>query len=52
MEYAILIGFKTTNNEVEYEALLAGFKVTTELELEFLDTYSDSQLMVNQVKGD
>ncbi|XP_057506533.1 uncharacterized protein LOC130789734 [Actinidia eriantha] len=31
MEYAIRIGFKATNNEAEYETLLAGFRVAVEL---------------------
>ncbi|GFZ15860.1 hypothetical protein Acr_25g0002690 [Actinidia rufa] len=51
MEYAIRIGFKTTNNEVEYEALLAGLRVVAELGAESLDVFSDSQLVVNQVQG-
>ncbi|XP_057468138.1 uncharacterized protein LOC130757391 [Actinidia eriantha] len=52
MKYAIRIGFKATNNETEYEALLASLRVTTELKVEYLDVYSDSQLVVNQVLGD
>ncbi|GFZ14660.1 hypothetical protein Acr_24g0008500 [Actinidia rufa] len=52
MEYAIRIGFKATNNEAEYEALLAGLRVATKLGVEFLDVFNDSQLMVNQVQGD
>ena len=51
-EYAISIGFKITNNEAEYEALLAGLRVATELRVESLDTFSDSQLVVNQVQED
>ena len=42
MEYAICNGFKATKNEVEYEALLTGLRVTTELEVESLDVYNDS----------
>ena len=52
MEYAICIGFKATNNEAEYEALIARLRVTTELGVESLDAFSDSQLVVNQVQGD
>ncbi|XP_057501691.1 uncharacterized protein LOC130785526 [Actinidia eriantha] len=52
MEYDIRIGFKVTNKEAKYEALHAGLRVTTELEVEFLDVYSDSQFVVNQVPGD
>ena len=47
MEYAIRIRFKTTNNETEYEALLTGLRVASELGVESLDAFSDSQLMVN-----
>ena len=52
MEYAIRIVFKATNNEAEYKALLASLRVIIELELESLDVYNDSQLMVNQVQED
>ncbi|GFZ10945.1 hypothetical protein Acr_22g0003430 [Actinidia rufa] len=52
MEYAIRIGFKATNNEAEYEALLAGLRVATELGVDSLDAFSDSQLVVNQVQKD
>ena len=50
MEYAIRIGFKVTNNEAEYEALLAGLRVTTKLGVDSMDVFSDSQLVVNQVQ--
>ena len=52
MEYAIHIGFKTTNNEAEYEALLVGLWVATEMGVDSLDAFNDSQLVVNQVQGD
>ncbi|GFS36358.1 hypothetical protein Acr_00g0045530 [Actinidia rufa] len=52
MEYAIRIGLKTTNNKAEYEALLADLRVATELRVDSLDVFSDSQLVVNQVQGD
>ena len=42
MEYAIRIGFKVTTNEVEYEALLDGLQVATEMGVDFLDAFSDS----------
>ena len=52
MEYAIRIGFKATKNEAKYEAFLVGLRVATELWVEPLDAFSDSQLVVNQVQGD
>ena len=47
MEYAICIGFNVTNNEFEYEALLAELRVATELGVESLEAFNDSQLVVN-----
>ncbi|GFY99208.1 hypothetical protein Acr_13g0006090 [Actinidia rufa] len=43
--------FKTTNNEAEYEDLLTGLRMAIELGVDFLDIFSDSQLVVNQVQG-
>ena len=47
MEYTIRIGFKATNNEAEYEALFSELRVAIELGVEFLDAFSDSQLIIN-----
>ncbi|GFZ12788.1 hypothetical protein Acr_23g0011730 [Actinidia rufa] len=47
MEYAIRSGLRATNNEIEYETILAKLSVATKLGVGFLDIYSDSQLMVN-----
>ena len=52
IEYAIGIEFNATNNEVKYEAFLAGLRVASELGVKSLDAFSDSQLVVNQVQGD
>ena len=41
-----------TTNETEFEALLTGVRVATKLEVESLDVYSYSQLVVNRVQGD
>ncbi|GFS34948.1 hypothetical protein Acr_00g0036940 [Actinidia rufa] len=43
---------QATNNEAEYEALLARLRVVAELGIESLDAFSDSHLVVNQVQGD
>ncbi|GFY95558.1 hypothetical protein Acr_10g0009430 [Actinidia rufa] len=51
MEYAIRIGFKATNNEAKYEALLSGLRVATELGVDSLDVFSDSQLVVKTMSG-
>ena len=50
MEYAIRIGFKATNNEAEYEALLTGLRVVEKLGVESLDAYSDSMSRPDQTK--
>ncbi|GJZ48615.1 reverse transcriptase domain-containing protein, partial [Tanacetum coccineum] len=49
--YALRFKVKTTNNEVEYEALLARLQIAKEMEIESLEIFADSQLMVNQIKG-
>ncbi|GKA96283.1 reverse transcriptase domain-containing protein [Tanacetum coccineum] len=49
--YALRFNFKTTNNEAEYEALLAGLRITQEMEIVNLAIFVDSQLLVNQIKG-
>ena len=40
-----------TNNEAEYTALLKGVHTILELKLININIYSDSELIVNQVKG-
>ncbi|XP_077217816.1 uncharacterized protein LOC143852302 [Tasmannia lanceolata] len=49
LEYALRLDFKASNNEAEYEALLAGLSLATELGAKKLKVYSDSQLVINQV---
>ena len=48
-EYALCFEFPTINNGAEYEALIAGLKIVKELEVDRLQVYSDSQLVVGQV---
>ncbi|GKD11636.1 reverse transcriptase domain-containing protein [Tanacetum coccineum] len=40
-----------TNNEAEYETLLAGLRIATEMEIQELAIFVDSQLVANQVRG-
>ena len=49
MHCALKFGFKASNNEVEYEALIAGLKLTKEMKVESLDIFIDSQLVVCQI---
>ena len=45
-------GFKASNNEAKYKALLAGLRVAQELKASSVQCFSDSQLVVNQVLGE
>jgi ribonuclease HI len=47
--YAIRLHFHTTNNMAEYEALVNGLRITTELGVQQLYIRGDSELVVNQV---
>ncbi|KAL5579783.1 hypothetical protein UlMin_012225 [Ulmus minor] len=49
---ALRFCFKATNNQVEYEALLAGLRLAKEVSARHLLIYSDSQLIVNQVNSE
>ncbi|GKE74016.1 reverse transcriptase domain-containing protein, partial [Tanacetum coccineum] len=45
--YALMFAFETTNNEVKYEALLAGLRIAKEMEIQELIIFVDSQLVAN-----
>ncbi|KAL5565151.1 hypothetical protein UlMin_028315 [Ulmus minor] len=49
---ALRFCFKATNNQVEYEALLASLRLAKEVSARHLLIYSDSQLIVNQVNSE
>ncbi|XP_077225791.1 uncharacterized protein LOC143858995 [Tasmannia lanceolata] len=51
VEYALRLDFTASNNEAEYEALLAELSLAAELGAGKLKVYSDSQLVVSQVNG-
>ena len=51
VEYSFRLGFKASNNEAEYKALLAGLKAVLDLGAQEVVVYSDSQLVFNQVEG-
>ena len=52
MHCALRFGFKASNNETEYEALITGLKLAKEMKVESLEVYSDSQLVVCQVTNE
>ncbi|XP_027063199.2 uncharacterized protein [Coffea arabica] len=47
--YALRFGFSATNNEAEYEALIAGLQLARRLGAQQIHVRSDSQLVVRQV---
>ncbi|XP_074324084.1 uncharacterized protein LOC141661003 [Apium graveolens] len=52
IEYAMKLNFLTTNNEAEYEALIAGLGLAGTLGVKNLEVSGDSKLVVSQVKGE
>lgn len=50
-QYAIKLDFVTTNNEAEYEALLAGFSIAREMGARNLEIRSDSQVVLCREQG-
>ncbi|XP_074356536.1 uncharacterized protein LOC141696274 [Apium graveolens] len=48
----ISFGFSTTNNQAEYEALIAGLKLAKALRIRNLKIYSDSHIVVKQTNGE
>ena len=52
VEYAIKLDFPTTNNEAEYEALIAGFGLEKALRAKNLKVMGDSKLVISQVTGE
>ena len=50
IEYALRFGLHTSNKESEYEAIIAGLNLAHSLEVDQLEVYSDSQLVVRQVE--
>ena len=51
IEYALQFGFQASNNEAEYEAVIAGLNLARSMEVDQLEVCSDSQLVVRQIKN-
>ncbi|KAL0387327.1 UNVERIFIED_CONTAM: hypothetical protein Sradi_2614500 [Sesamum radiatum] len=51
MEFVVRINFKASNNNVEYKALEKGTRIPHKVGAKHLITYSDTQLIVKQIKG-
>ena len=52
VSYAFKFGFTSSNNEVEYEALIVGLKLVKDVGIEKIEKFSDSVLVVQQPKGE
>ena len=52
IEKSLRLGFSTTNNEAEYEALLEGMSMVEKLGGKSINMFSDSRLIVGQVNGE
>ena len=52
MENSLRLGFLATNNEAEYEAFLLGMIMVKKLRGKDVEVFSDSRLIVGQVKGE
>ena len=51
-EKSLRLGFLATNNEAGYEALLVRMAIVQKMEGRTVEMFSDSRLVVGQVKGD
>nr|GEZ61462.1 reverse transcriptase domain-containing protein [Tanacetum cinerariifolium] len=49
--YALRFQFAASNNEAEYEALIAGLRIAMQMGVKNIQTYVDSKLVANQVLG-
>ena len=52
MEYALRFKFQASNNEAEYEAVIARLNLAHSMEADKLEVCSDSQLVVKQIEDD
>jgi len=52
LEQALKFDFKTSNNQVEYEDIIAGLNLVLDMEAKQLVCRSDSQLVVGKLKGE
>ena len=52
VECMIRLNFPTTNNEAEYEALVAGLDLARAIGATSVVIYCDSQVITNQINGD
>ena len=51
MEHSFRLGFRASNNEAKYVALLTEFRAILDMGVREVEIYSDSRLVVSQVQG-
>jgi ribonuclease HI len=49
---SLRLEFRVTNNEAEYEAVIAGLRVAQEMGAEYVELRSDSQVIVGHIQGE
>ncbi|GJS62234.1 reverse transcriptase domain-containing protein [Tanacetum coccineum] len=49
--YALRLNFSNSNNDAEYEALLAGLRIAKEMQVKDIHSFVDSKLVASQVEG-
>ncbi|XP_058751778.1 uncharacterized protein LOC131624876 [Vicia villosa] len=52
IEVSLVLSFNTSNNQAEYEALLAGLRLAEDIGAREVKIYTDSQLVASQISGD
>ena len=52
IEKSLRLNFSATNNEAEYEVLLMGMMIVQKMGRKAMKVFSDSKLVVGQVRGD
>ena len=52
IEKSLRLGFSATNNEAEYETLLAGMNMVQKMGGKTVEVFSDSRLVMGQVRGE
>ena len=50
--YSYKLAFDCSNNEAEYDALIAGLKILRKLNAKRISMYGDSELVIKQVEGE
>ena len=51
LKYKVRLQYQTTNNEVEYEALLKGLELAESIRAKSILILGDSQLVIGQING-